>query len=63
MTIPVKEKKSVDPWLAALCIVLAASTVGFMVLAIKNAKPFSCDSSEYIDENRIKCTRIIERGE
>lgn len=63
MTIPVKECKSYDPWLVVLCVVLSVALAGFVFLAVRNATPFTCETSEFIDDNRIKCTRIIERGE
>lgn len=68
MTIFVRQesdRKRVSWWLITLCVVLAASTAGFAVLAVRNAKPFTCDESEVINDKIMRCTKILmkEKGE
>lgn len=59
MTIKVKECKNYDPWLVVLCLVLTLSTIGFGLLAVRNAKPFTCDQMEVVSDRITRCTRIL----
>lgn len=59
MTIEVKEIKSCDPWLVALSIVLGLATLGFGLLAVRNAKPFTCDTSFTNNNGQLVCQKVL----
>lgn len=58
--INVKEKKACNPWLVALCVLLALSTAGFACLAVRNARPFTCEHSFYDKDNHLICEKILQ---
>lgn len=60
MRIRVRQEDNCDPWLVALSILLALSTLGFGWLAVRNARPLECDRHYINDEGITVCERMLE---
>lgn len=60
MNVKVKKVRNNDPWLVFLCLVLGIATAGFGYLAVRNSKPFTCESTRVDSNNNIICEKVVK---
>ncbi len=60
MNVRVKTARNNDPFLVVVCVLLLISTIGFGLLAIKNARPYTCDNSFINDKGQTICQKVLK---
>lgn len=58
----VRKQTDRNPWLVTICVLLSFSTIGFGLLAVRNAKPFDCQTSFINNNGQVICQRVLNES-